>query len=222
MHEQRPLHESPSQEPIHLPGSALGQQPSSAMSPEANEAEPRAGPRLYVASLTDYNHGLLHGAWIDAEPDPAIMQTRIDHMLSESPTATTYGEAAEEWAIHDYDGFGQLHLGEYEPLTSIAHVAAGIAEHGLAFAAWAETVGLQDAELASFQDHYHGEWDSLEAFAEDLLDQTEAAQLLTSAPDWLQPYLTLDVAGFARDLQLNGDFQTIPRPDGGVWVFAGQ
>jgi hypothetical protein len=32
-------------------------------------------PRIYVASLSDYNNGVLHGRWIDASSDPEDMQT---------------------------------------------------------------------------------------------------------------------------------------------------
>ena len=34
---------------------------------------------------------------------------------------------AEEWAIHDYEGFGPLRLDEFESLENVAKVAAGIA-----------------------------------------------------------------------------------------------
>ena len=49
------------------------------------------------------------------------------------PTTARYGEVAEEWAIHDYDGFGELRLDENEALSTIARVAGGIREHGDAF-----------------------------------------------------------------------------------------
>ena len=41
--------------------------------PEAHEASPRDGPRIYVASLSDYNNGTLHGMWIEAVTDPEAM-----------------------------------------------------------------------------------------------------------------------------------------------------
>ena len=47
--------------------------------PEArNEIEGR--PRIYVASLSDYNNGILHGRWIEAVDDPEAMQDEIDAM----------------------------------------------------------------------------------------------------------------------------------------------
>lgn len=143
-------------------------------------------------------------------------------MLATSPTAAKNGDRAEEWAIHDYDGFGPLRLGEYEALSTIARIANGIAEHGPAFAAWADHVGLRETEqLAEFEDRYQGEWESAEAFAEDMLEQGGAQQIVEQAPVWLQPYLSLNAAGFAHDLQLGGDIITVDRPDGGVWVWSG-
>ncbi len=40
---------------------------------EEHEQEPRVQPRIYVASLSDYNAGRLHGQWLDAaEGTPMI------------------------------------------------------------------------------------------------------------------------------------------------------
>src|SRR5436189_4774564 len=58
-------------------------------------------PRIYAATLSDYNAGRLHGAWIDADQDPEELQAEIDAMLAKSAEPV-----AEEWAIHDYEGFG--------------------------------------------------------------------------------------------------------------------
>jgi antirestriction protein len=189
---------------------------------EVGETEPKRCPRLYVASLVDYNNGRLHGTWLDADPDPEVMQEAIDSMLSESPAQRTGEGIAEEWAIHDYQGFGSLRLGEYEALSTIARIAAGIDQHGPAFTAWAEHVGLSGAEqFNEFADRYQGEWESVDAFAENMLDEGGAQDIIDKAPSWLRSYLTLDVAGFARDLELSGDIVTAENPDGGVWVWSG-
>ena len=179
------------------------------------------GPRIYVASLSDYNSGILHGRWIEAVTDPEAMQNEIDEMLRMSPTTARYGDLAEEWAIHDYDGFGELRLDEYEALSTIARVAGGIYEHGEAFAAYASLVGTREIDgLELFEDRYQGEWDSVQSYAEHLLDELDAERVVNEAPEWLQPYLKLDAEGFARDLEYSGDITTIERPDGGVWVFS--
>jgi antirestriction protein len=188
---------------------------------EADEASPRDGPRIYVASLSDYNNGILHGRWIEAVTDPEAMQNEIDEMLRMSPTTARYGDLAEEWATHDYDGFGELRLDENEALSTIARVAGGIREHGDAFAAYASLVGTREIDgLELFEDRYQGEWDSVQAYAEHLLDELDSERVINEAPEWLQPYLKLDTEGFARDLEYSGDITTIERPDGGVWVFS--
>lgn len=190
--------------------------------PEHHEAAPRDGPRIYVASLTDYNHGVLHGNWIDADVDPEVMQDGIDTMLSASPTARATGERAEEWAIHDYDGFGPIRIDEHEALSSIARWTDGIERHGAAYAAWIAHVGERsDEAIEQFEDRYQGLWESVEAYAEYMLDELDAHGVVNEAPEWLQPYLNIDVQGFARDLEIGGDIVTAETPEGGVWVWSG-
>lgn len=83
------------------------------------------GMRVYFASLADYNAGRLHGVWVDVTPDVEAMQEAIDAMLKESRELV-----AEEWAIHDYEGFGPVGLREYESLETLARLAAGVDRHG--------------------------------------------------------------------------------------------
>lgn len=218
-HERQPEHRSPETD------SGPRQEPEPPVKgEEADEALARDGPRIYVASLTDYNAGLLHGRWIEAGDDPEVMQGEIADMLATSPTTARYGDRAEEWAVHDYEGFGELRLDEYESLSTIARLSGGIRTHGAAFAAWAAHVGdggrSEDA-IEQFEDRYRGEWDSVEAYAEELLDQFEIDRLLEQVPEWLRPYISIDVAGFARDLELGGDVTALPSPTGDIlWVFS--
>jgi antirestriction protein len=90
---------------------------SSEAAPQTNRHEREARPdppRIYAASLSDYNNGRLHGAWIDADQDPEAIGEAIEEMLAGSH----YGPA-EEFAIHDTDGFGPVRLSEYESLEDI-------------------------------------------------------------------------------------------------------
>ena len=59
--------------------------------------------RIYVADLAAYNNGKLHGVWIDATQNLEDIQDQINAMLAESPEGF-----AEEYAIHDYEGFWWL------------------------------------------------------------------------------------------------------------------
>ena len=80
--------------------------------------EQRLQPRIYVASLSDYNAGRLHGRWIDATQGVDAVQAEVVAMLAESREAV-----AEEWAIHDYDEFAGVRLGEWEDLARGFHPA---------------------------------------------------------------------------------------------------
>lgn len=82
-------------------------------------------PRIYVVCLATYNAGGLHGEWIDADQDIDQLWSKINGMLAASPE-----ENAEEWAIHDFEGFGSFSLNEYEGIESVQEMAVFIGEHG--------------------------------------------------------------------------------------------
>src|SRR5579885_3276226 len=103
----------------------------------SGEHEPEVHSRIYVACLASYNDGELYGDWLDAAQEPESLEAAIARLLAGSPTP-----GAEEWAIHDYEGFGPLRLGEYESLSTVSVLALGIAEHGSSFAAWASVAGF--------------------------------------------------------------------------------
>lgn len=179
------------------------------------ETQPDHRLRIYVASLSDYNAGRLHGTWIDATADADEMNNGITTMLAASPEPN-----AEEWAIHDYDGWGPLRLSEYESITTIARLADGIATHGMALAHWAALVGTDADELDRFDDAYLGHWPSVEDYARDYLDDCGLDRIIEEhIPDSLQPYVTVDVDGFARDLEYSGDI-TASEGDDGVYLCA--
>ena len=105
--------------------------------------------------------------------------------------------SAEEWAIHDHEGFGDL-IGEYTSFTDVAKHAALIAEHGEAWIAYCDHVGEDYATESDFQDAYNGQWNSEKAFAENLVDDLG---MLRGIPETLQYYFDYDA--FARDLFIN-------------------
>ena len=117
-------------------------------------------PRIYVACLAAYNAGRLHGVWIDANQSAEDIHSEVADMLAVSPEP-----GAEEWAIHDYEGFTPLRLSEWESFERVSAIAAGIAEHGAAFTAWLSYDDDRDpADVQTFEDAYRGEWDSMRAF----------------------------------------------------------
>jgi antirestriction protein len=152
-------------------------------------------PRIYVACLAAYNNGILHGQWIDADQSAYELHDAIQQVLTASPQP-----GAEEWAIHDYDGFGSLRLGEYESLERVAAIAAGIAEHGEAFTAWFSYDQSRDpVDTSAFEDAYLGEWASLRAYAEDYAESTG---LYDAAEKSGSPYVVVDIDMLTRDLDI--------------------
>lgn len=150
-------------------------------------------PKIYVACLAAYNSGTLHGQWIDANQDPEAIHAEIQDMLGCSPAL-----GAEEWAIHDYEGFEGLRLSEYEDIEKVSEIAGFIQEYGEAWALYAEHIGLEYATKDSFDDAYQGQWDSEEDFAEDLASET------MEIPEHLRFYI--DYEKFARDLFISDYF----------------
>lgn len=183
-------------------------------------------PRIYVASLSDYNAGILHGNWLPAAVEPAELWDGIKAMLAASPSAKRYGDVAEEWAIHDYEGFSPyVPLGEYESIERVAALARGLVAHGDAFAAWwamEPPEETDDDELeAAFEEHYLGEYASLEDYGQQMLDDMGInTDDLPDIPEGLRPYVRVDVEAWTRDMVLGGDISTA-EAEGGVYVFWG-
>jgi antirestriction protein len=167
-------------------------------------------PRIYVASLSDYNSGNLLGAWIDANQSADEIRTEIQAML-----ATSREPVAEEWAIHDFEGFSPIRLSEYEDLETVAELAELIAEHGDIFAHLYAHENDLDRAKGLMEEGYHGEWESLADYAEDYLDQSGT---FNGMPDLIRQYF--DFESYAHDLDLNGDVFTIDI-GGKVHVFDG-
>ena len=169
-------------------------------------------PMAYIASLSDYNNGILHGRWIDMAEDIDEVYVQVAEMLDESPSR----EQAEEYAIHDHQGFGGWQPSEYEPLDTVHAVAEAIAEHGEAVAAWIDYLGDDPLEaIASFADAYEGTWPSADAYAQHLLD--DYGLTITVEPLSWQGYVNFDVAAFARDLSI--EMYIHENTDGSVSVF---
>jgi antirestriction protein len=170
-----------------------------------------ATPRIYVASLSDYNAGVLHGEWIDADQDPDELNAAVQAML-----AASREDVAEEWAVHDYEGFGPFRVGEYESLSTISAVGLGIAEHGPAFAAYVSWAGTDQEALGAFENCYLGRWDSLNDYARDVVEDFGWNAALAALPDAMQSYVDFDYDGFAHFLETD---MNIVEGDDGIYVF---
>jgi antirestriction protein len=180
------------------------------------EMEPKPSPAICVASLADYNNGILHGTWIDAAREPEEIQADINAMLASSREPN-----AEEWAIHDYEQFGRARVYEHDSIENISRIAKGITEHGYAFSAWIDLFEGEPAnfDVNSFRESYLGHYDSVHDYVEQMADDLGYTQELHKLPEHLQSYVQINYAAIARDMELSGDIGTISDPNGGVWIF---
>ncbi|KTC94704.1 antirestriction protein ArdA [Legionella erythra] len=145
-------------------------------------------PSIYVACLASYIEGILHGKWIDASQGKVIIDEQIQEMLSESPI-----EYAEEYAIHDYEGFGSLRISEFEDLETIIQYVEFMSEHGELGQVLLSEYGLDEAEQM-INDYYHGSYDSEVDFAWHIFEECYSSAI----PNNLICYF--DCEAFARDL----------------------
>lgn len=161
--------------------------------------------RIYVACLAAYNNGILHGRWIDANQDPYDIWDEVNAMLMASPI-----EHAEEWAIHDYEGFEGAQVCEYAGFDYVSRLASFIERHGALGGKLVAYHGcLEDAQSA-IEDHYAGEFESVSDFAQEITEQG------TDIPESLAFYI--DYEKMARDLEIN-DVHTIETAHDQVHVF---
>lgn len=141
--------------------------------------------QIYVASLSDYNAGILHGKWIKLESkDINDIQDEISQILADSPNAKKYGEPAESWAIHDFE-LGGIRISEYEDLETIIAIVEALSEHGEAFAIYYNDVSDLESATSNFEEAYEGEYDSLLAYATEIFDELYAH----SIPENLRYYI---------------------------------
>jgi antirestriction protein len=166
--------------------------------------------KIYVACLSAYNNGKLHGVWIDLDScsDTDDIHAQIDDMLKNSPE-----HDAEEWAIHDTE----LPEGVYKIVNGVGAVAdfddliaINECEHpdliaGLISQGVCDSV---ESAIKYHDENYQGQHESLDAYAYDYLESTGA---LSEVPESIRYYIDTEKLG--RDMELGGDIFTIS--DGG-------
>ena len=169
-------------------------------------------PRIYVACLSAYNNGHLHGEWIDLDIDADEVMTEIKAMLARSPMAEI--EACEEWAIHDYENFYGITIAEYESLDRVVELAQKLEEHGEAFAAFLEHYSFEDID--DFEDRYRGCYKSKEDFAEEYYEESGMIKQIEAIG--LQS-MYIDFDAIARDMFIDG-YSGIDRGHETLYVFS--
>ncbi|NJM23791.1 MAG: antirestriction protein ArdA, partial [Richelia sp. RM1_1_1] len=144
-------------------------------------------PKIYVACLSAYNAGYLHGLWIDGTQQLEDIEDDIKWMLSWSPVADT--EPCNEWAIHDYECWQGIQLSEYEDIETVSELAQLLEEHGKAYAVYHQHYGEYATEQ-DWIDRYLGEYEDEEDFvyqmweSSGIIQQLEKLNISTFYIDW--------------------------------------
>lgn len=198
--------------------------------------------RIYVASLSDYNAGRLHGVFINLNECDTVddVWRQINKMLAASPEFKAFpaGGPAEEWAIHDYEGFGEWHISEYASIARVFVAAKLIESEGAKAAAFLasfddrgafdDVTDVEDLE-AKLSEHYCGEFESEQEFAEELVGELGLPNIgnpmVNTGPDWnpkpeplvdlISSYLDWDT--LTRDM--SDGYTFVDNGSGGVFVF---
>lgn len=104
--------------------------------------------------------------------------------------------------------------------TADDRVAQGIADHGPVFTTWVNLVGTDPDELDRFDGAYQGKWDEFGDYAKQFLRDLGAELELSELPNWLRPFVHIDIAAWVADLESRGHLVVVPDTDsGGVHVF---
>jgi antirestriction protein len=161
--------------------------------------------KIYVADLAAYNNGKIHGVWIDAMTDD--IQEQINDMLKLSPEPF-----AEEYAIHDCEGFGDVRLPEYQNIESVREIACFLYEYDEFGAAllnhWNDNI---DEAKKAAEDSYQGCYESLADYAKTVTED------ISDIPSYLHYYIDFEHMG--RDMECNGEVYTIDLGYQNVHVF---
>ncbi len=171
------------------------------------EVSEKLEPRIYVACLAAYNNGRLHGAWIVVEDDADAVRQAIRAMLKASPVP-----GAEEYAIHDHEGFGGVEIAEYAGIDKVVEIATFLRERGSLGALVLEHFcGDLDAATSALDEDYRGVFQSLADCYQEMTEET------LTIPEALQLYI--DWEAMARDARLNGEVFTVETAHDEVHAF---
>lgn len=160
-----------------------------------------SNPRIYVACLASYNAGKLFGEWFEPADfdDAEAMQEAIKAMLAGSSEP-----GAEEWAIHDHEGFAGIEIAEYEGLERVVTLAKRLSEsdadQGVLVAA---IQAFGDEWERALDEGYRGSYENEGDYAEEFATDTHREEELG-------PYRAyIDWARMERDMELGGDITVV-------------
>lgn len=175
-----------------------------------HEAPAKLTPRIRLACLAEDGPPDI---WLDATEETGSLHEQIERAL-----ATTTRAEAPEWLIVDLENFAGYRVNPHDSLESVAAVARGIAEHGRAFASWAQIHHGNPDMLDGFTDAYCGSYESTADWAEQVLDQSGVGEVLAEAlPEWLRRFVRFDLHAIAETL--SAEVHIAELSGGGIAIF---
>lgn len=158
-------------------------------------------PRIYIACLSSYNNGYLHGDWVDLDGTEDLNEA-IENIMLTSPMPD-----AEEWAVHDHEYCGSLT--EYPGMDALNGIIEAFEKCQASHIEWEAFIGFCEHlgeeptidQVSPYNDAFAGSGKSLEDWCEELLEDTGQ---LSSVPDSLRGYFNF--RAYARDMEVNDVF----------------
>lgn len=139
--------------------------------------------------------------------DGDAARAAVAAMLAASPVV-----GAEEYAIHDHEGFGGLEIGEQAGIDRVVEIAAFLRARGRLGALVAEHFcGDLEAAALALDEDYRGVFSTLADCYQEMTEET------VTIPQALALYI--DWEAMARDAQLNGEVFTVQAAHDEVHVF---
>lgn len=175
--------------------------------PDESTPETRGeGPAFFLTDLAAYNSGQLAGKWVYLNELSSLEE------LQEVVSKFQEQRGIEEWFCSDTNFLPDL--GECPNLEKMWFVHSQYEEHGQDLVnAFLDCYGLDDLTENVIAEHFQGEFESLEEYAENLFEEMG---VLKGVPEIVSRHI--DFESVSRDLQYGGDI-TYSRQGGKYFIF---
>lgn len=181
------------------------------MSKAPENVKTLVGPSIYVADLAAYNSAILFGKWISLKgKDSDEVYEEINAMLAEGTKLYsekhTLNGPHEEFAIHDYEGFGPIKVGEYDSISDLVDHVERMGDDEDKYFAYLSAVG-EDYGDGFDADNVMGPYDSEEDYAWESLESaigTDLTSFLEAKGVPFANYIKFDAKDFAFSESCNG------------------
>jgi antirestriction protein len=188
------------------------------MSKAPENVKTLVGPSIYVADLAAYNSAILFGKWIPLEgKDSDEVYEEINAMLAEGTKLYsekhTLNGPHEEFAIHDYEGFGTIKVGEYDSISDLVDHVERMDDDPDKYFAYIDAHGEHYAENYD-PDEVYGPFDREEDYAWEMLDMIIGDKTLSAyleskgIPESLAMTIKFDAKDYMFSGGCNGEFAT--------------